>query len=157
NTNAVGITEAGLGAYSSRSLGIYKCPADSVLSDEQRNAGWTARARVRSYSMNAMVGDAGEVSKSGSNVNNPDYVQFFSQSQIPEPAHIFVFLDEHPDSINDGYFLNSDDYNEGGKVGLWWLDCRLPITTAPPVSPSQTAIPKSTAGSLSEPNVPRSP
>jgi prepilin-type processing-associated H-X9-DG protein len=33
-------------------------------------------------------------------------VQFFKLSAIPRPARIFVFLDEHPDSINDGYFLN---------------------------------------------------
>jgi hypothetical protein len=27
-------------------------------------------------------------------------------SSIPLPADIFVFLDEHPDSIDDGYFVN---------------------------------------------------
>ena len=56
--------------------------------------------------MNAMVGDAGDVSKSGVNENNPGYVQFFKASAIPLPYRIFIFLDEHPDSINDGYFLN---------------------------------------------------
>ena len=38
-------------------------------------------------------------------MNNPGYKQFFKLSQIPAPANIFVFIDEHPDSINDGYFL----------------------------------------------------
>jgi prepilin-type processing-associated H-X9-DG protein len=56
--------------------------------------------------MNAMVGDAGDVSKSGVNENNPGYVQFFKASSIPLPYRIFIFLDEHPNSINDGYFLN---------------------------------------------------
>jgi prepilin-type processing-associated H-X9-DG protein len=56
--------------------------------------------------MNAMVGDAGELSSTGVNTNNPYYVQFFKLTTIPRPARIFVFLDEHPDSINDGYFLN---------------------------------------------------
>ena len=56
--------------------------------------------------MNAMVGDAGEASRYGYNRNNPDYAQFFALSSIPRPANIFVFLDEHPDSINDGYFIN---------------------------------------------------
>ena len=65
--------------------------------------------------MNAMIGDAGEVSRSGFNQNNPDYVQFFQLSSIPRPAEIFVFLDEHPDSINDGYFLNRAD-------DLEWFD-----------------------------------
>ncbi len=103
NTNLTTITDASLGPYS-RSVAIYRCPSDRVLSDKQRQAGWPAR--IRSYSMNAMVGDAGDVSKSGVNENNPGYVQFFKASSIPLPNRIFIFLDEHPDSINDGYFLN---------------------------------------------------
>ena len=104
NTNTTTLTEASLGSYANRNLGIYRCPSDHVLSSVQREAGWSAR--IRSYSMNAMVGDAGPLSASGVNVNNPDYVQFFSLAHIPQPAEIFVFLDEHPDSINDGYFIN---------------------------------------------------
>jgi prepilin-type N-terminal cleavage/methylation domain-containing protein len=103
NTNLATITGASLGPYSG-STGIYRCPADDVLSAEQRAAGWDAR--IRSYSMNAMVGNAGDFSTNGFNVNNPDYVQFFRITQIPQPVEIFVFLDEHPDSITDGYFLN---------------------------------------------------
>jgi prepilin-type N-terminal cleavage/methylation domain-containing protein/prepilin-type processing-associated H-X9-DG protein len=105
NTNTLTITEAGLAYYTSKAVNIYRCPSDSVLSDDQRRAGW--QARLRSYSMNAMVGDAGEFSKTGVNKNNPKYIQFFSAAAIPEPAQIFVFLDEHPDSINDGYFVNT--------------------------------------------------
>lgn len=56
--------------------------------------------------MNAMIGDAGELSESGANANNPHYVQFFRITDIPRPSDIFVFVEEHPDSINDGYFLN---------------------------------------------------
>jgi prepilin-type N-terminal cleavage/methylation domain-containing protein/prepilin-type processing-associated H-X9-DG protein len=103
NTNIATITQSGLGPYT-MSPAIYRCPSDRVLSSEQRKAGWTAR--IRSYSMNAMMGDAGEISKTGANQNNPDYVQFFQSTSIPQPALIFVFLEEHPDSIDDGYFLN---------------------------------------------------
>jgi len=113
NTNTATITEASLAPYASRVAGIYRCPADSVLSAIQRQAGWSRR--VRSYSMNMMVGDAGDLSQQGFNLNNPDYVQFFKLSSIPKPASIFVFLDEHPDSINDGYFLNKAYYRE-------WMD-----------------------------------
>jgi len=113
NTNTATITEASLGPYANRAVNIYRCPSDRALSLIQRQAGWSGR--VRSYSMNAMVGDAGELSNSGFNVNNPDYVQFFKLSSIPRPASIFVFLDEHPDSINDGYFLNKAEYHE-------WVD-----------------------------------
>jgi prepilin-type N-terminal cleavage/methylation domain-containing protein/prepilin-type processing-associated H-X9-DG protein len=110
NTNTTTITGAGLGPYANRSVAIYKCPSDTVLSAEQRKAGFNAR--LRSYSMNAMIGDAGFVSASGSNTNNPGYVQFFKMTAIPEPAQIFVFLDEHPDSIDDGYFLNRASQHE---------------------------------------------
>ena len=114
NTNTAGITDAGLAYYVSKAVNIYRCPSDYVLSDVQRQAGWSSR--VRSYSMNAMVGDAGDLSASGSNKNNPGYVQFFKMSSVPKPARIFVFLDEHPDSINDGYFLNRWSYD------MEWID-----------------------------------
>jgi len=104
NTNTATITEASLGSYANRNVNIYRCPSDNTLSAVQRDAGWSAR--IRSYSMNAMVGDAGDLSKTGANQNNPAYVQFFKMTAIPEPSQIFVFLDEHPDSIDDGYFLN---------------------------------------------------
>ena len=104
NTNTASLTESGLGSYVSKNSHIYRCSADRVLSDDQRKAGWSER--VRSYSMNAMIGDAGELSAKGRNDNNPNYVQFFRITDILRPSDIFVFVEEHPDSINDGYFLN---------------------------------------------------
>jgi len=108
NTNTLRLTEGGIGPYTSRNARIYKCPTDNVASDQQAALGWTAR--VRSFSMNAMVGDAGEFSTSGANVNNPEYRQFFKANQVPKPAQIFMFIEEHPNSINDGYFLNQPNY-----------------------------------------------
>jgi prepilin-type processing-associated H-X9-DG protein len=105
NTNTATLRDAALGPFTSGNFAIYRCPADHVVSEVQRAAGWGSR--VRSYSMNAMVGDAGNLSTNGYNVNNPAYVQFFSLASIPMPTSIFVFLDEHPDSINDGYFVNN--------------------------------------------------
>jgi prepilin-type N-terminal cleavage/methylation domain-containing protein/prepilin-type processing-associated H-X9-DG protein len=107
NTNATKLAAGGLGPYLNKATAVYRCPSDNVLSAPQKEAGWTAR--VRSYSMNAMVGDAGSFSQSGRNVNNPDYIQFFKLSSIPRAGSIFVFLDEHPDTISDGYFLNKYD------------------------------------------------
>jgi len=130
NTNLATITDASLGPYSG-SPGIYHCPADHVLSAVQSAAGWDAR--IRSYSMNAMVGDAGDFSTNGFNVNNPDYVQFFKITQIPQPTEIFVFLDEHPDSIDDGYFLDKavesayvPAYGGSASDNAQWTD--LPAT-----------------------------
>jgi prepilin-type N-terminal cleavage/methylation domain-containing protein/prepilin-type processing-associated H-X9-DG protein len=104
NTNTTWLAKGGLGPYLTGAAKIFSCPADRAVSESQRNAGWTQR--VRSYSMNAMVGNAGSFSYEGFNSNNPRYTQFFKESDISDPARIFVFVEEHPDSINDGYFLN---------------------------------------------------
>ena len=52
--------------------------------------------------MNSLVGDPGELT----NRYNPAYVQFLKSAELITPAQIFVFLDEHPDTINDGFFMN---------------------------------------------------
>jgi prepilin-type N-terminal cleavage/methylation domain-containing protein/prepilin-type processing-associated H-X9-DG protein len=115
NTNLATITSASLGPYIGGVTGIFHCPSDHALSTMQSAAGWDRR--IRSYSMNAMVGNAGTFSASGVNINNPGYTQFFKTTQIPQPADIFVFLDEHPDSIDDGYFLNKDVPAASGAYG----------------------------------------
>jgi len=120
NTNSAALTAGGLGPYLNKAAAVYRCPADHVLSATQSLAGWTAR--VRSYSMNAMVGDAGSFSQTGNNVNNPDYVQFFKSASIPAAARIFVFLDEHPDTISDGYFLNKAYYPEWQRLPASYHD-----------------------------------
>jgi len=113
NTNVVLNTDASLGSYAGGSAKVFRCPSDRALSQVQREAKWTERSR--SISMNAMVGNAGEFSVDGKNVNNPSYVQFLKLGDIPAPEKIFAFIEEHPDSINDGYFLN--------KAYSWeWID-----------------------------------
>lgn len=113
NTNRSLLTLGGIGPYTSRAADVYRCPSDYVVSQAQAALGW--RHRVRSISMNAMIGNAGDYSQGGFNVNNPDYVQYFKSSQVPLPAGIFVFVEEHPDSVDDGYFLNFIDSSS-------WLD-----------------------------------
>jgi prepilin-type N-terminal cleavage/methylation domain-containing protein/prepilin-type processing-associated H-X9-DG protein len=115
NTNLDTLTKASLGSFVGGNTAVYHCPSDQALSSLQRTAGWSAR--IRSYSMNAMIGDAGNFSTNGYNVNNPKYTQFFRTTEIPKPSDIFVFLDEHPDSINDGYFLNKAPQNYYGYYG----------------------------------------
>lgn len=154
NTNTVLLTQGGIGPYTSRSAKIYKCPSDFAVSDIQARAGWSGR--VRSFSMNAMVGNAGQYSRGGTNINNPDYRQFFKLGQIPKPSEIFVFIEEHPDSINDGYFLNKADqmewtdlpasYHHGG-ANLAFADGHLEAhqwrlaSTKPPAKPDAAALP----------------
>lgn len=126
NTNIATLLDASLGSYVSGETRIYHCPSDRVLSPIQSAAGWDHR--IRSYSMNAMVGNAGVFSTNGVNVNNPGYKQFFKITQIRRPAEIFVFLEEHPDSIDDGYFVNkaaawvSSAYTINTVTHNEWLD-----------------------------------
>jgi prepilin-type processing-associated H-X9-DG protein/prepilin-type N-terminal cleavage/methylation domain-containing protein len=104
NTNTALLFAGGIGPYLGGVDNVFRCPSDFALSDWQRQLGW--RSRVRSYSMNLMVGDAGDFSASGSNTNNPSYRQFFTTAEISQPSDIFVFIEEHPDTLDDGYFLN---------------------------------------------------
>ena len=107
NTNTAFIARSPLGSYAGYSAKVLRCPADNVVSAIQRQAGWTGR--VRSVSMNAMVGNAGPNVQDGGNLINPGYRQFLQMSDIPNPISIFVTLDEHPDSIGDAYFYNNED------------------------------------------------
>jgi prepilin-type N-terminal cleavage/methylation domain-containing protein/prepilin-type processing-associated H-X9-DG protein len=103
-TNANLVKLASLGTYVAANLGVFKCPADRFLSVLQRAAGWTSRPR--SYSMNAYFGPYNPTWTSTRNNFFTDYRQFLKFSSVDTPAFRYVFLDEHPDSINDGYFLN---------------------------------------------------
>lgn len=116
NTNSTTITGASLDPYAGGAINVFRCPSDTVLSTPQAGAGWPAR--LRSYAMNAMVGNAGNFSTNGFNINNPGYRQFFKLTQMPHASEIFVFIDEQADSINDGYFLNKDADNNWG-VSEW--------------------------------------
>ena len=96
-----------LSPYSGNSVGIYKCPGD--------NFDGLKGPRVRSYSMNGQMGSAVVATIAGQTdvVNQygagQNWKIFSRQSDIkwPAPVDAWVFIDEHPDSINDGYFLNN--------------------------------------------------
>ena len=94
NTNLIYLTESKLGPWASHSARIYKCPANRVPAPNGE--------RIRSMSMNAQVGNPGELT----NRFNPLYVQFFRSADIRNPSGIFVLLDEHADTLNDGFFVN---------------------------------------------------
>lgn len=95
NTNFLLLTEAKLGGYAGKSAGVFKCPADRSVAEG-------AGPRNRSMTMNSMVGNPGVLT----NQFNPAYAQFFKSADMVNPAHVFVFMDEHPDTLNDGFFMN---------------------------------------------------
>lgn len=94
NTNVDYLKNGALGPYTGKNVGIYKCPADKIPS----NAG----PRVRSISMNGFIGSKTEYTVYG----YTQYRLFLKESDFvrPGPSKTWVFLDEHPDGINDGFF-----------------------------------------------------
>src|SRR5262249_8384100 len=104
NTNIFYLTDSKLGPFANRSYKIYKCPSDRVPAPNGD--------RIRSISMNAMVGNPGDLT----NQFNPLYVQFFKKSEFKNPSETFVFLDEQADTLNDGFFVNRLETYMWGNV-----------------------------------------
>ncbi len=98
--DTAGIVQAPFFKYTP-GIGIYRCPADNVVSPLQRAGGYTTR--LRTYSMNCCMGAYDVGWSSSVNTFYPAYRQFMKMSQIVTPSQLFVVLDEHPDTINDGY------------------------------------------------------
>ncbi len=117
NTNLTLVRNGSLNQYLGGSVNVYLCPSDKYLSPLQRNLGW--QNRTRSLAMNAFFGAYGrspsDPSYRGENVHFPAYRQWIKLGQVNRPANIWVTMDEHPDSVNDGYFLN----NPGTTPSAW--------------------------------------
>ena len=86
-----------LAAYFSQTRNLYKCPSDKYLHSSQRARGWTER--VRSVSGNIGIGRGN--AETGPFDSIYLHVTKESQLNIPGPSQSWVYLDEHPDSIND--------------------------------------------------------
>lgn len=109
--------------YYTKNAALYKCPADRYPCRE----GTKLMDRIRSFSMNAWcAGDGGE-SPSDWNSSLAPYRTYRKTSDlgVPSPSMLFVFLDEHPDSINDGWCVplepaSKAEYGSGQQVQ--WTD-----------------------------------
>jgi prepilin-type N-terminal cleavage/methylation domain-containing protein/prepilin-type processing-associated H-X9-DG protein len=123
-----GITQAPFFEYT-HNVAIYRCPADNYVSPIQRTAGITARPR--SYSMNMYFGQ--DLVGYTTNVNTiyPEYVQFRTGASLRNASNLYVILDEHADSINDGFLQepaaqSSSEWTSVSSTGASWND--LPAT-----------------------------
>ena len=99
NTNTTLYTSGLLSPYLSGQLGVYKSPADTLPSINGQ--------RIRSYSMNGQMGCYYIKNKIA--FDSPA-IQYVKESDImqPIPTHAFVFCEENPHTINDGYLeINS--------------------------------------------------
>jgi hypothetical protein len=88
-----------------KTIDVYKCPADrSVVTVSGKLV-----PRIRSLSMGqqwAGPGDWLDPAGFGANGTSKKYRCYFKKAQIDLPAMRFVFLDEHPDSMNAGGWAN---------------------------------------------------
>lgn len=95
NTNTLYLTQGEMGPYVAKNVGIFKCPADKYPG--------ALGPRVRSISMNGFAGDVDSINPL---YINPGWKVYLKLTDItaPTPALCWIFLDEHPDSINDPLF-----------------------------------------------------
>ncbi|HEY3915227.1 MAG TPA: type II secretion system protein, partial [Verrucomicrobiae bacterium] len=114
DTNTLYLTDAryaSVGPYIKSAL-VFRCPADASCVN-----GSSGAPRVRSISMNQAVGTAlgggmigiGDwLTGSGDNQGSTPfpYLVYGKESDLirPSPSALWVTIDEHPDSINDGAF-----------------------------------------------------
>jgi prepilin-type N-terminal cleavage/methylation domain-containing protein/prepilin-type processing-associated H-X9-DG protein len=103
NTNVFNLQFGSLGNYMAKSVGAYHCPADKFPCKE----GGAIAARVRSLSMNGFVGDRQNTRQTGVSDWYGSYFQFLKATSFarPGPSSTWLFVDEHPDSINDGWLI----------------------------------------------------
>jgi prepilin-type N-terminal cleavage/methylation domain-containing protein len=105
NTNVLFLIDekySKLAKYFGNTKNILKCPADHYLSQAQRRLGW--KERVRSLSGNIGVGDGNAESGPWDSIYK--HIKKTSDFIEPGPGETWVYLDEHPDSINDAGFFN---------------------------------------------------
>jgi prepilin-type N-terminal cleavage/methylation domain-containing protein/prepilin-type processing-associated H-X9-DG protein len=115
NTNRLYLSDprfAVLAKYSGFAPKIYKCPADRLVNPMQRRLGWTERAR--SISANGAIGRGNKSAGDGLLGCEKLFIKTTDVDR-PAPAELWMFLDENPDSINDGAFFNS-------QIDRRWID-----------------------------------
>jgi prepilin-type N-terminal cleavage/methylation domain-containing protein/prepilin-type processing-associated H-X9-DG protein len=129
NTNTALVTTNALGVYTAGQYKIYTSPGDVYLSLVQKAVGYgrITNHRARSVSMDAAVGGDGlnHPSDNGKGGYKPpgslsSLNPFFfatKMSQLFHPSQSWVFINEHPDSIDDGIlFVDPRAANGNGTL-----------------------------------------
>ena len=100
NTNVDLIRLGLLSPFLGGQNGVYKCPSDIYKAPGQ------LLDRTRSLSMNGFI-EGGAYGGSGKSTWYSAYRSYDKMSDIkqPTPVDMFVFMEEHPDSINDGWAM----------------------------------------------------
>ena len=121
-----------LGSYLARQVKVFACPAANYVSPPERSLGWSHRSR--SIAMNGAVGDGDKFAEPGKPFGWTQW--FFAKKatdfHTPGPSEVWVFSDEHPDSVDDAQMYTSSypvtSFTElpgsqhGGACGLAFAD-----------------------------------
>ena len=113
NTNLDLLTKQTIfGTYMAKTPGSYKCPADRIPCP--------LGPRVRSITMNGFIGGDCEPNVYGITT----YRTYKKEADLtrPGPSMTWVFVDEHPDSINDGLFGMNMPGVAGWPTYVQWDD-----------------------------------
>ena len=107
-----------MGSYVAQTVGIYHCPSDIYVSSAQRAAGWSARDRT--CAMNAAIG--GGIKYFGQGGGSPQSwfynVKKFGDFHSPSPTDSWLFMDENPDSLDDGAFYANPQAGQTSFIEL---------------------------------------
>lgn len=118
NTNHISLGRSPLAPYLRGKLYNFKCPSDRALSAAQRARGFTER--IRSFSMNGFMGPNRPGDTANADPAGNTYVTGFRQYhrlvQIKQPDTKYIFLEEHADSINEGFFINNPSITSWGDI-----------------------------------------
>lgn len=116
-----------LGSYMKNS-GSYKCPADvsTFNAGIEYPFGGPGSRRVRSYSANGYVGTTVSEQK-----NNPNEIasgykvfrKFTDYTGVMSASDCFVFVDEQPQSINDGFLVVDVNLQAGDLPAIYHNSC----------------------------------
>jgi prepilin-type N-terminal cleavage/methylation domain-containing protein/prepilin-type processing-associated H-X9-DG protein len=140
NTNLLYLTDdrySLLGSYLNRSAKVMQCPAADYVSPTQGKDGWSGRSH--SVVMNGAVGDGDKygvspVTGTGAPFGWPSFywAKKSTDFHTPGPSDVWVFSDEHPDSLDDNIFYCAsfpfDQVTEipgnqhGGACGMAFAD-----------------------------------
>ena len=111
------INQSPLWNYTGKSPGVYKCPSDRstvrLAIAWNGNAVGTRVERVRSISMSQVFSHGEWLDGNGSGQSRK-WRTYDKLSNIALPTKTFVFIDEHPGSINDAAFATACTGNQPG-------------------------------------------
>jgi prepilin-type N-terminal cleavage/methylation domain-containing protein len=151
NYDPIPLQNALLGPYCAKVTGIYLCPGDRAPAAKG--------IRIRTISMNGQMGGGAVAAIAGqaavvNQYGGPNFKIFNKQSDIIgtgfAPVNAWVFIDEHPDSINDGLFRV--DMKPGDNLWADW-----PASNHGPVTPLTFADGHSEAHKWTDPAIANRP